>query len=165
MKQQQRCRVGGVIVDGGGGRVLLVWRVNPDRVGGDREYYVLPGGGVEEGETVLQAVEREIEEETSLQVTVEHELYRLTDSSSDAKNSEEIYYLCRYVSGTPTIRDGTPEAEKIKHQGHQYKLAWHALEDVANLKLYPDEIKSLLVRDAQAGFSHEVDKVVRKSKY
>ena len=168
MKQRQRCRVGGVIVDGddsGGGRVLLLYRFNPGRSGGDREYYVLPGGGVEEGETVLEAVEREVEEETSLDVVVERELYRLIDRRPGAGNAEEMFYLCRYISGTPTIGDGTPEAEKIKNEGHQYRLEWHLLDSVANVKLYPDEIKTLIVRDAQTGFTHAVDTVVRESDY
>ena len=50
-------------------QVLLMWR----KLHG-HEYYVLPGGGVEGEETVEEAVLREIQEETSLNIKIDNSI-------------------------------------------------------------------------------------------
>lgn len=57
--------VGAVIVDDAG-RILLVLRKNEPQAG----YWSLPGGKVEPGETIVDAVVREVAEETGLQIDV-----------------------------------------------------------------------------------------------
>jgi ADP-ribose pyrophosphatase YjhB (NUDIX family) len=63
-----------------GGRVLLV------KENYDRRRYAFPGGAVEPGETPLDAVVREKNEETGLAVSVEHlvGLYQLHHALPDA---------------------------------------------------------------------------------
>jgi 8-oxo-dGTP diphosphatase len=58
-----RIRLGGVVVQRG--KILLVKHKR-----NDREYYLLPGGGLEWGETCAQGLNREFEEELSVQVKV-----------------------------------------------------------------------------------------------
>ena len=48
-------RVRGIIIENG--KIVLI-----ERVKGDKTYYIFPGGGVEEGETILQALHREMKE-------------------------------------------------------------------------------------------------------
>src|SRR5437899_1133034 len=45
------------------GKVLLIKRVKPGV-----EYYIFPGGGVDEGESIEEALKREVNEELSLEV-------------------------------------------------------------------------------------------------
>ena len=143
-----------------GDEVLLIHRINPGRPEGDQEYYVLPGGGIEEGETDLQAVEREVAEETSLEVEIGQALYRLTDPNPDATNAEEVYYLCNYVSGEPKMSDGIPEVQKMKAGNQQYNLGWYTREDITAINLYPVEIRELLIKDMQTGFKQTEEKRV-----
>ncbi len=57
-----RVGVGGVIVEGG--RILLVKRAKAPSAG----LWAIPGGGLELGETVPEAVRREVREETGLEI-------------------------------------------------------------------------------------------------
>ena len=61
-------RVRGIILDDG--KVALIERAKADRV-----YYIFPGGGVENGETHLQALLREMKEELGIEVDA-GELFR-----------------------------------------------------------------------------------------
>lgn len=69
-------RVAGVLVEGG--RILLVRQ----RVSAAREWS-LPGGRVESGESLEEAMRREMEEETGLSVSVKRLLY-LAERPEDA---------------------------------------------------------------------------------
>jgi ADP-ribose pyrophosphatase len=92
-----RIGVGGVLVRDG--RVLLIRRGKPPLYG----RWLIPGGTVELGETLTQALVRELREETGLTVR-QHELLILFDSIEQA--GERVLhhyviadYLCSYVSG------------------------------------------------------------------
>lgn len=79
-----RVRAGAVCLDDDG--MVVVNRGQWDR----GAFYELPGGGVEDGETVEEAVVRELEEEAGLHVRIEREL---ADVWKDGR--EEHYFLVR----------------------------------------------------------------------
>lgn len=113
-----------------------------------REYYTFPGGGVEDGESVEQAVIRELGEETTVVAEVDRLLYHhvLDDGS------EQLFYLCRYVSGEPSIHPGSPEAERMK-TGNYYEPRWVPLADLSKLLVYPLEIRDWLIEDIANSFA------------
>ena len=79
-----------------GQRVLLIQ--HREHASG-HAYWLLPGGGMEDGETEIQCVQREVYEETHLDVTVER---LLLDEASGP--GEEVYqrfktYLCHPRAG------------------------------------------------------------------
>jgi ADP-ribose pyrophosphatase YjhB (NUDIX family) len=63
----------GAVVHDGAGRLLLIRRGHAPRAGA----WSLPGGRVEPGETIEQAVEREVREETGLAVRAGKEVGRV----------------------------------------------------------------------------------------
>lgn len=72
----------------------------------DIDWWNLPGGGMEVGETVDEAVCREVYEETCLEVDVE----RLVGVYSKPQKQEVVLtFLCRITGGVPTPTDETRE--------------------------------------------------------
>ncbi len=67
--------------------------------------YDLPGGGILSGETPIQALAREIFEETGLTVQIKQPLKTWNFSEKDNEVIYGITYLARYLSGTIRLSD------------------------------------------------------------
>lgn len=63
-----------------------------------RSYWVIPGGGMEPGETEAQCVEREMKEETRLDVVVEGLILDEPGSPGEVYRVRKTY-LCRPIGG------------------------------------------------------------------
>jgi len=93
------------------GKVLIVRRARPPAGG----LYTLPGGGVEVGETLLEAVVREVREETALAVEpVALAGYREA-IVRDAEGRIERHFVilpfaARWIAGEPVLNDELSEA-------------------------------------------------------
>ena len=93
-----------------------------------RAYWVIPGGGIEDGETETQCVQREAQEETNLEVEV---LDLLLDEPSPFKNPK-VYrnfktYLCR-----PLTTQASPGYEPEPEAAAAYaitEVGWFHLTD------------------------------------
>lgn len=80
-------------------RVLLALRR-------DIDWWNLPGGGMEPGETVEEAMRREVREETGLEVAVE----RLVGVYSKPQKQEVVLtFLCRITGGQPSPTEESRE--------------------------------------------------------
>lgn len=130
---KNRIRATAVVVKDG--KVLLIHRKN------EKEFYVFPGGGVEERETVDQAVLRELIEETSIIVKInkilEHKIYD--------DGTENYAYLCDYVSGEPCLSDNSPEKIEMESGIEYYRPMWIEINDLENLTIFPEEAKRQLI--------------------
>lgn len=112
------------------GRSLLIHRIK-----NGVEYYVLPGGGVENGETLEDAARREAKEETDLDVTIDRECCRFTDGYD---GREHVIFLVTRFSGTPKISGG--ERERASRM-NQFILEWLDQERMKKVTVYPEGVK------------------------
>ena len=111
-----------------GGKILLIRRIKPDE-----EYYVFPGGGVEEGESFEEAMIREIKEELNLTAAIDRELFRL----NDAERGENRFFLIRDFQGE--LKLGGPEAERASER-NQFIPEWMEARRIAEAgNVYPEE--------------------------
>lgn len=115
-----------------------------DRVKDGRYYCVLPGGGVEEGESLRGACERELLEETGLRGRVGDLLDVPVDTDVPA-----AYFTVQVRSATVTL--GGPELERASG-ANQYKPKWVDVNSLAKIPLLPDEARRAvqLVLDARS---------------
>lgn len=84
-----------------GDLVLLVKRARPPFIG----HWSLPGGSVELGETVEQALRREIMEETELEAESLRFLGYSDAIDHDAEGRIQLHYIMLYFEGT--VRGGS----------------------------------------------------------
>lgn len=105
-----------------------------------KEYFVLPGGGVEEGELAEDAVIRELQEETSIQA---HLVKKLNSFVSTRGRTHHIF-LCEYISGEPALAPDSIEAT-TGDENNQFIPMWVEKEKIPNLEMWPDEIKPFLI--------------------
>jgi len=93
------------------GKVLVVRRARPPAAG----LYTLPGGGVEVGETLMEAVVREVREETALVVEpVALAGYREAVARDSVGRIERHFvilpFAARWIAGEPMLSDELSEA-------------------------------------------------------
>jgi 8-oxo-dGTP pyrophosphatase MutT (NUDIX family) len=101
-----------------------------------RDYAVLPGGGVEPGETTAQAALRELHEETSLVAEVDRLLWTGTHNDRPA-----YYFLMTAVRGHAELSG--PEA-RANRPDNRFELHWVTADRFAELGLHPPQIRSPL---------------------
>jgi len=137
------------------GKILMI-----ERHKGGEHYFVLPGGHVEEGESLQQAVAREIFEETSLAVTVAKELYT---SSDDAYDNDQHMFLCNYLGGEPMLRPDSIEAQAMA-QGElqQWAPGWFSFDELRDKVVYPAGLLKYLEEDKAGGYHHNPYKIIER---
>ena len=122
--------------------VLLMHRLK-----NGKEYWTFPGGGVDDGETVESATVREVEEETSMPTEIEQLLYE-----HHYEDSDQFYYLCKYISGEPILGDAIEKERMEKSTSDIYGPEWVNVDEMQKLLLYPLEIRDWLIEDLKNGF-------------
>lgn len=107
------------------GKILLVRRKDTGFMDG---YYAIPGGHLDEGESLIQGAARELKEETGLIVEEKDlELFHiLQDESESPKNFFSFRFLAKKWSGKPVLA----EPEKSDDIG------WFDIKKLPNVSPY-----------------------------
>lgn len=141
-----RIRVAGIIPMEDG--FALMHRTG-NKVNGILDYYVFPGGGLEEKEPIEEGVAREIKEEFGIDVEVKDRIYELTNG---AVNKEEYFYLCEYKCGKFGTGNGPEFNQDPKYADRgTYTPEIIKRKDVEKINLLPKEIKEKFVEDVKNG--------------
>ena len=106
-----------------------------------QEYYVIPGGGVENGETIEEAVIREMKEETSLDVRLGELFYELEDYDGQGKFLKYYAYICEYINGEVKLEEKSVESIEMKDGIQFFEPVWFPLSEIKDIVLYPVPLK------------------------
>lgn len=114
--------------------LLTFWRYRDGR-----EYYVLPGGTLEEGETLEEGLKREMIEEMNLTVVVGKKLFEYYNDFEHPRTDH--YFLITEFTGE--IKLGGPE---LMHQSREniYRPEWIKLDKLTEINLQPEYTKMQL---------------------
>ncbi|MBH5317668.1 NUDIX domain-containing protein [Paenibacillus sp. GSMTC-2017] len=133
-----RLRAGALIIEAGS--ILLIEFKNDNN---DGVHYNLPAGGVELGETLIEAVKRETKEEASIEIEVGSVAFVYEYQPSINNNvygdthSVGITFECKLVgNSTPKL----PEYPDFRQVG----VKWVPLSELSSVQLYPEITKDIL---------------------
>jgi 8-oxo-dGTP diphosphatase len=106
-------------------------------------HYNLPAGGVESGESVMEAVKREAWEEASVDVEVgplafvsEHVPHLITTYESGSPHGLSLMFDCKIKEGSKPSLPANPDANQVG-------VRWVSLSELDSIVLYPN-IKQLI---------------------
>ena len=116
-------------------KLLMIHRHNHGE-----EYWVLPGGGVEEDENLESAVLRELNEETSIVGKTKEKILDFIDSKDD----RHVLFSVEYVSGKPVLHADSEEANSADPE-QSYNPEWVGINKLPELVIYPKEEKDFLI--------------------
>lgn len=113
-------------------KLLTMFRRKIKSDGTVKEYYVIPGGGLEEGETLEENVIRELKEEFNVDIEVVKFL-----GTEEYDETIANYFLCKIVSGTPKLSG--EELERMTPENY-YEIRYIDLNDIDNYDINAKDI-------------------------
>ena len=106
------------------------------------EYYTIPGGGQEEGESIEEATLREIREELGIEVELTDKCYEL-----ESQGRKQYFFVAEYKSGQIGSGNGE-EMTNINYEKYgSYIPEIISANKIKNIKLLPKEIKDIILSD------------------
>jgi len=141
-----RNRAGGIYIKDG--KILLMHRIK-EIDGKINEYYVIPGGKVEENETLKETTIREIEEEIGIKVKL------IQDNPKYIYKTEEgnqYFMLVDYISGVIGTGTGPEFTNNDYAKNGKYIVEMISLMDIIDgkINMVPETIKNKLINEIQS---------------
>jgi 8-oxo-dGTP diphosphatase len=150
-----RTRAGIILIEND--KVALI-----ERHRGGLDYFVFPGGGVDEGETPEQAAVGEALEELGVEVAIRQKLAII-----HFDQSTQIYFLAERVSGEFGTGMGEEFTDSDPNDPEEgiYVPIWMPIDDLLkHEKVFPEDMAKLLLKAKTDGWSSEPIVIVEKSK-
>ncbi len=117
----KRVSARGLVVTDKGLAVIFRRKINEQ---GTKEYYVVPGGGINEGEDIIEGLKRELKEELNLEVEVEDLAFQV-----ETDERIEYFYNCEYISGD--FRLNGEELDRMSESNY-YEPTFIKLDELNN---------------------------------
>lgn len=114
--------------------LILIHRIRKEN-GSLFDYYVFPGGGLEENEGFEECLVRELKEEIGADIKVKKRLYSIINT-----DSRELFYLCQYIGGKIGSGTGPEFTSKEYAKRGTYECEIINMEDLKNTNLLPKYI-------------------------
>ena len=141
-----RIRAGIVLIQDG--KVALIER---HRAGLD--YFVFPGGGVDDGESLEQAAIREAMEELGIEVTIKQ---RVAEIQLGHK-SRQVYFLVEHVAGQFGTGAGEEYTDADPNDPDEgiYIPIWMPIRQLPQYQnIHPEFVKNLVLRSLTEGWQN-----------
>ena len=151
-----RVRAGIVLIQNN--KVALIER---HRAGLD--YFVFPGGGMDEGETPEQAAIRESMEELGIEVAIQKKIAEI----QLGQKSRQIYFLVEQVGGVFGTGVGEEYTDSDPNDPDEgiYVPIWMPIDELPqHPKVFPEDVSKLVVKAKECGWPNEPIAIYEKLK-
>jgi 8-oxo-dGTP pyrophosphatase MutT (NUDIX family) len=127
------------------------------------DYFVFPGGGVDEGESPEQAAVREAFEELGVKVAIQQKVAEV----QFGQKSRQVYFLAEQIGGE--FGTGTGEEFMDFNPDHPQKgiyiPIWMPIDELpGRTNVYPADVSRLVVKSVKEGWSQDPFMAVEESK-
>ena len=130
--------------------LIVIRRIKGDNENRE-EYYTIPGGGQEEGESIEEATLREIREELGIEVELTDKCYEL-----ESQGRKQYFFVAEYKSG----KIGSGKGEEMTSINYEKYGAYIpeiiSVNKIKNIRLLPKEIKDIIISDLNDIFKKEI---------
>lgn len=113
------------------------------RIKNGEEYWVIPGGGVEDGESLISAVKREMIEEigSSIELDSDQPIFSFTQN-----DQEQHFFTCKELTRIAP----TGDEHKENNPNNVYNIVFLEIDKLSNIKLVPSEIREKIISYAES---------------
>jgi len=115
------------------------------------DYFVFPGGGVDEGESVEQAAIRETMEELGIEVSIKQKVAVI----QFGPNSRQVYFLVEQTGGEfgTGVGEEYTDSDPANAEEGIYIPVWLPIDELLHRQnIYPADVSRLVVRSVKEGW-------------
>lgn len=116
-------------------------------------YYALIGGGLDSGETPVQAMVREVYEEAGMAITTYRKVFI---ESAWGRFGDQHIYLCGDPGGEPMLQPETDEAKLNNIGRNTFEPMWLEISQIPKVKFRSPNLQKQLILSLKDGFKDEI---------